>query len=240
MTVLALTNAFSFVHGYDFSTDLNKLQLNAEATALDSTTFGATYRSMAGGLKSWNYDMAGYWQSATSQAVDPESFPDLATAGRVFTVGADQTAGTACYMGQGGKFSYMLGGSLGELMPFSLSSTNTDRYGLIRGQVAKAKGSVAATGALGSSLNLGAVGSTQYLYATFHAFSVGTTVTVIVESSADNTFGSPTTRISFTGVTTVGGTWGTRVAGAITDTWYRMKVSAITGTFSVAGAIGIQ
>lgn len=242
MSVIALTNAFSYVHGYDFTTDLNKIMLNVEANALDSTTFGpGGYRSFAGGLKSWSYEMGGYWQSATSQAVDVEAFPELSTANRVYTVGVDQTAGSVCYMAQGGKYNYSLGGSIGELTPFSLNCYNTDKYGIVRGQIAKAKGTVAATGALGSALNLGAVGAGQYLYGTFHVFGTpGTTITAVLESDVDNTFGAATTRITFGPITTAGGTWGTRVAGAITDTWYRLRVTAITGTFTVAGALAVQ
>src|SRR6266545_1939645 len=50
-------------------------------------------------------------------------------------------------------------------------------------QLAKAMGTVSATGALGSGCNLGAVSATQKLYATFHVFGTpGTTITVVIES----------------------------------------------------------
>jgi hypothetical protein len=38
----------------------------------------------------------------------------------------------------------------------------------------------------------------------------------------------------------IGGTWGTRVAGPITDPWYRLRVTAITGTHTIACVAGIR
>jgi hypothetical protein len=71
-------------------------------------------------------------------------------------------------------------------------------------------------------------------------FSAGTTITVQVQSDDNAGMSSPTTVATIGPITVVGGTWMTPIAGPITDTYYRMNVSAITGTFSVAGAIGIR
>jgi hypothetical protein len=115
----------------------------------------------------------------------------------------------------------------------------TNGVGVVRGGVAKAKGNVSSTGATGSVQQLGDVAANEFLYATLHVFSAGTTITVQVQSDDNSGFSSPTTRATFSGVTTAGGNWVTRVAGAITDTYWRFNVSAVTGTFSIAGAIGI-
>lgn len=243
MAVLALTDAFAYVAGYDFTTDTNSLMLDMEADARDKTTFASSgWREFAGGLKSSKFDMEGFWQSATSQAVDPEAFPDLAVVNRVLTFGDVETEATVAYLAQLGKFSYELGGQLGELAPFKLGSIGTDGVGVVRGQLAKAKGDVSATGALGSILNLGAPTSTQYVYATFHVFGTpGTTITIQVQSDDGAGFATPTTRATIGPLTAAGGTWMTRVAGPFAgETHWRFNVSAITGTFTVAGAIGVQ
>ncbi|HEY9416720.1 MAG TPA: hypothetical protein VIQ30_18350, partial [Pseudonocardia sp.] len=86
---------------------------------------------------------------------------------------------------------------------------------------------------------VGAVASGQFAYAALHVFSAGTTMTVQVQSAATVGFASPTTRGTFSAATAVGGLWLTRVAGPITDTYWRLNVSAITGTFQVAGVIAI-
>jgi hypothetical protein len=242
MGVLALTDAFAYVHGHDFTTDTNEVNLGLEAATLDKTTFGSGgWTEVAGGLKSNAFNMAGFWQSAASDAVDPEAFNDLAVVNRVHTMGPVETEGQPAYMFQAGKFSYQLLGPVGELAPFTLNSQGTDGVGAVRGTLTKAKGVVSAIGATGTSLNLGAVAANQFLYATFHVFGTpGTTITAVVESDDANTFASATTRFTFGPITTGGGVWGTRVAGSITDTWYRLRVTAITGTFTIAAAIGIQ
>jgi hypothetical protein len=93
---------------------------------------------------------------------------------------------------------------------------------------------------LGTGYQLGAVAATQYLYGALHIFTAGTTITVVLESDDNAGFSSATTRATLGPLTTTGGTWATRVAGAITDDYYRFRVTAITGTFSVAGSAGIK
>lgn len=241
MTTLALLNVFSYVHGHDFTTDTNQAQLTAESEAKDKTTFGsAGWHEFAGGLKSVAYSMQGFWQSATSDAVDPQAFADLAVVDRVYTMGPVNTEGQPAWMFLGGHFNYQLLGQIGELAPFTLATTGTNGVGAIRGQLAKAKGTVSATGALGSVVNLGTVSATQFLYASFHVFGTpGTTITVQLQSDDGAGMGSPTTQATIGPLTAAGGTWATRAAGPLTDTHYRFNVSAITGTFTVAGAIGI-
>lgn len=242
MTFLALTDAFAYVAGHDFTGDTNQLTLTCEPAALDRTTFRSDgWTELTGGLRTSQFAMSGLWQSAASDAVDPAAFGDLAVADRVFTIGPEETEGATAYLLQAGHFNYSLFGTLGELAPFSLTSHGTNGVGVVRGRLAKAKGSVAATGPLGSVLNLGAVGAAQYLYATLHVLGTpGTTITVLVESDDSSGFASPTTRATIGPITTAGGTWAARVAGAITDTHYRLNVSAITGTFTVAAAVAVQ
>lgn len=241
MATFALKDCTAWIHGYDFTGDSNEIALNADVEGLDATVFGATYRARQGGLRSVEAELSGLWQSATSAAVDPEVFPDLGTADRVCTVSpTGSTETSVAYMFQAGKFGMEMLGKVGDLAPFNLSLMGTNGVGMVRGQVAKARGNVSATGAIGSGVNLGAVGASQYLYGTFHVFGTpGTTITLVLESDDANTFASATTRATIGPVTTAGGTWATRVAGSITDTWFRYRVTAVTGTFNVAGAIGI-
>lgn len=243
MSVIALTNAFCYVAGHNFTCDTNQLALNNEAAALDRTVFcHQGWTTLAGGgLKTGAFSMGGFWESAESDAVDPIAFGDLGVADRAFTFGPEAAEGGVAYLWRGGHFNYQLLGNLGELAPFTLAAAGTDGVGVVRGALAKAKGSVAATGPLGSVLNLGQVGAGQYLYATFHVLGApGTTITVQVQSDDSAGFASPTTRATIGPLTTAGGTWAARVAGPITDTHYRLNVSAITGTFEVAGAIAVQ
>jgi hypothetical protein len=235
----ALLDAFAYVAGHDFTTDTNQLGLNGSAAQLDATTFGSNgWQENAYGLKSGNFNMQGFWQSALDDAVDPEAWGDIAIS-RVHTFGPKEVETEPAYMFSAAKANYQLGGSIGELAPFTLASEFADGVGVIRGGLAKAKGAMSAIGALGSVLQLGAVPAGSYLYASFHVFTAATTATIQVQSDDNAGFSSPTLRGTIGPLTTRGSTWMTRVAGPITDTYYRFNVSAITGAFVAAGAIGI-
>lgn len=235
---LVLLNATTFVAGYDFTADTNKVQFDSTVADLDTTTFATTgWKSRTGGLKDATIHEDGLWSSSP----DSEAFTGLGVVDQPVTVSPTGVAASIAYMLRTEKMKYQAFGQIGALTPFALDLSASNSQGIVRGQLAAAKGNVSATGPLGSGLNLGAVGSTQFLYATFHVFGTpGTTVTVQVQSDTSNAFAAPTVRGTIGPLTTSGGVWMTRVAGAITDTWWRFNVSAITGTFTVAGAIGIQ
>lgn len=239
MTSFAFIDPTIWMGSLDATGYLNRVGLNISVAELDSTVFGmGGYRGRKGGLKTVASQYGGFWEAGTG-APDPEIYTNLGVADRVATIAPTSTETSVAYMHQLGKFAYTPFGSIGELTPFSLDCMSTNAAGVVRGQVAKAKANVSATGATGSVVNLGAVGSTQYLYATFHVFSAGTTVTVLVESDSASNFPSPTTVQTIGPITIAGGTWMTRVAGPITDSFFRFNISAITGTFQVAGAIAI-
>lgn len=243
MAEFVLTDAFLYAGGYDFTTDTNSATLTLDAAALDATTFGGDgWVTNVGGLKTSNLAWSGFWQSASGssdQAPDNQAFPMLATT-QPYTFGPVQTEGQPAYMFNAMKSNYAQGGDVAALAPFSLTAMGSSPDGTIRGRLAKARGTVAGTGALGSGVNVGALSSTQSLYATLHLFSVGTTITVTLQSDDNSGFSSPTVLSTFGPLTASGGTWMTKIAGPITDTWYRFVVTALTGTFTVAGAIGKQ
>lgn len=239
MTAFALLNAEVYVEGHDFTGDSNQAACTAEAAVLDATTFASNgWTENAYGLKTVAFNMSGFWQSALTDAVDPESFGDLAVP-RPHTFSETGVETDPAWLFNAAKASYQFGGEVGPLAPFQLQCSATDKFGLIRGQLAKTKGAMNATGALGSVVQLGAVAANQFLYATFHIFTAGTTATIQVQSDDNSGMTTPTTVATIGPLTARGGTFMTRVAGPITDTFYRFNVSAITGAFVAAGAIGI-
>lgn len=239
MSTLVLTDVTTWVAGYDMTTDLNSVSLKGEVEDKDNTTFGnGGWRTRQGGLRDVTADLAGLWQADTV-SVDSEAFTNLGVVDRVVTVSPDGLAGSPAFFFQAGSFSYEIFDQVGELAPFSLNARGTNKAGLVRGQVALPKGTQSATGVVGSAVNLGAVASGQYLYAAVHVFTAGTTVTLQLQSDDASGFASPTTAATLSAITTAGGTWMTRVAGPITDTWFRLNATAITGSFILAAAIGI-
>jgi hypothetical protein len=235
-----LTEVSTWAGSHDFTCDLNSLSFNLAADGQENTTFCAGgWRTRKGGLKTVTVDMEGYWQAGDSQ-VDPAVFNTLGAGGEAVTVTPTGAAGSVAYMAQMGKFSYEMFGELGEMAPFTVSMMGTSTAGVARGQVVAARQTVDATGAVGSELQLGAISSTQHLYATVHVFGAGTDITLIIESDADDTFSSATTRATIGPLTAAGGTWVTPVAGSITDTWWRVVVDDIDGEFDIAVALAIQ
>lgn len=239
MSTLVLTDSTVWAGGYDMTTDLNQIALRAEVEDKDTTTFGrGDWRTRQGGLRDVSADLSGLWQAGAG-AIDAEAFTRLGVKDRVMTVTPDGEAGSVAYMFQAGTFSYEAFDQVGELAPFNLAAKGTNKAGLVRGRVAAAKGTVSATGAIGTAVNLGAVVSGQYLYAAVHVFTAGTTVTLKIQSDNAANFPSPTDVATLSAITTAGATWVTRVAGPITDTHFRLNATAVTGSFVLAAAIGI-
>jgi hypothetical protein len=145
------------------------------------------------------------------------------------------------YMFQADDLAYEAFGTIGETVPFSLNLMGSNNVGAVRGQMAKAKANVSGTGQLGSILNLGAPTATQFVYVTVHIFTAGTTITIQLQSDDNAPFASATTRATIGPLTTTGGTWMTPLAGPFAgETFWRLNVSAITGTFNIAAAIAIR
>lgn len=239
----------TYVAGYDMTGDLNATSLNLSRDAQETTVFrpgtATPGRVRIAGLQDVASTVAGFWQ-AGSDTIDPEAWSGLGSTVQVVTQTPDGVEGSRAYLYQARKFEYQMFGQIGEATPFSLNlqgarGNGTASAGAVPGKLFKAKGTVSAVGATGTGIQLGAVGSGQHLYASFHVFGTpGTTITAVLESDDANTFASATTRITFGPITAAGGTWGTRVAGPVTDTWYRLRVTAITGTFTIACAAGIK
>lgn len=237
MATFALTDAEIHAGGYDLTCDVNQVNFDVSVEALDNTTFctdGA--RTRQGGLRDVNASVTGFRDSAG--LLDAEVFGNLLGNQRVFTVAVDDTVGSVAYFSNLRHFTYAQPSQVGSLAGFTLTGSGSDGIGAVRGQLLFPKGAVTGS-ANGTGVELGAVGADERLYTAVHVFSAGTTASVIVESDDNSDFTSATTR-STTVVTAVGGTFVTPVAGAITDTHWRVRFASVTGSFSIAVAVGIQ
>jgi hypothetical protein len=253
MPVRVLTDCAAYIGPYDFTGDTNEATFDMSADVKDITTFASGgWRQKIAGLRDAAILHKGFWQSATSQAVDPEIFPDLGVADRVYTWApyeetpadpmpfTDQQAAFFC---QGIKLNYKpMQGAVGDTFGFELGSQNSGRSGVVKGSLIVPRRTVAATGKVGVTWDsiFGAPAAGQSLYAVFHVFVPGTTITVQVQSDDNTGFTTPTTQATIGPITTASATWVTPIAGPITDRYWRFNVSAITGTFHVAGAIGVR
>lgn len=251
MGVLAITSAFIYAGAVDITGAADELTCRAEAETRESTTLRSAqtgWRSFKNTLKASTVSNTGFWSSDSADDLDPDFFTNLGVSNQVISCGMIETEGETAHFMRHMTTEYTFPeGSVGDLAKFRLNSVGSDgQYGQIRGKLFKEYGSGAATsstGAIGTGIQLGAVAADQFLYGALHLFgTAGSSITVIVQSDDNSGFSSATTRATFNGgaITTAGGFWLTPVAGAITDDYWRLNVSAISGNWVIAGLLGIR
>jgi hypothetical protein len=249
MATYAALNHTTWLDSYDMTSDLNQTSLSISKEPRDTTTFGTAAaptiaHARIAGLEDVQSVVAGLWQSGVG-LVDPQAFTNLGGL-KVVTQTPAGVETERAYFYQARDFEYRTFGNVGDPMPFALAiqgarGAGALSAGAVAGYLAKAKGTVSATGVLGTGKQMGAVSASQFLYAAVHLFgTAATTITIIIESDDNSGFTTPTTRATIGPLTTVGGTWMSRVAGPFTDNWWRLNVSAITGTWTIGAAFGIK
>jgi hypothetical protein len=237
MPAAVLTDATIWAHDFNLSTSSNKVTLHASVKDQDATTFGGNgYTARLAGLRDTECKLEGFWDGLS----DASTYTNFGIFDQVVTVAPTSAEGARGYMYQAGRTDYEFFDAVGNVIPFKFTALGSNTVGLIRGLVVDAPGSISATGVTGTPQQVGAGGAGKFLYAAYHVFTAGTTMTIQVQSSA-TLGGTYVTRGTFPAFTAVGGYWLTRVdASAITDSWWRLNVSAITGTFNGAGSIAVQ
>jgi hypothetical protein len=240
-----LTNVRCFAVGADLTGNSNKIELSAEVEEKDATNYASQgWGEVLGGLASSELSGEGQWEAGDPSKVDDASWSQLGGVGP-WSVSANNAAavGDLAYLVNAMRSAYKLGEAVGEIAPWT--GTAKGSWPVARGQFAHPPGTARTATGTGTGLNLGAVAAGRRLYATLHVLSVaGTTpsITARVESSVDNTFGAPTTRLTFSAASAIGGQVLRTDGTAITDTWWRMAwtISGTTPSFLFAGALGIQ
>ena len=245
MSKTVLTNVRCFAVGADLTSNSNKIELSSEIEAKDSTNYGSQgWKEFVGGLGSAELSGEGQWEALDSTKVDDASWTQIGGVGP-WSVSAnnDASVGNLAYLMSALRSDYKLFGEVGEVAPWS--GTAKSAWPLVRGQFAHPPGTARTATGTGTALQVGAVATNKRMYASLHVLSVaGTatpTITARVESSVDNTFSAPTTRLTFTAATAVGGQILRTDGTAITDTWWRVAwtISGTTPSFLFAAALGI-
>lgn len=245
MAARVLTNVRLFTGGADLTTVNNKIGFAAEVEEKPRTNFGSNgYVEVLGGLGSAKAEAAGQWEAGDAGKVDDVSWTDLGGLSAWTICPHTADVGEPGYLLKALRGSYKLGDAVGEVAPWEAMASSA--WPATRGKILHPPGTARSATGTGTAVEHVAVTSDQHLYATLHVLSVsGTstpTITVTVESDVDALFnGSETTRITFTAATARTGEI-LRVAGPITDTFYRATWT-ITGTtpsflFLVGLAVG--
>jgi len=245
MSKTVLINVRCFAVGVDLTSNSNKIELAAEAEDKDSTNYASNgWKEVMGGLASAEISGEGQWEAGDPSKVDDASWSQLGGVGP-WSVSANNGAavGDLAYFTSALRSDYKLFDAVGEVAPWTGSAKSS--WPLVRGQFAHPPGVARTASGTGTGLNVGAVAAGKRLYAALHVLSVaGTTpsLTARVESSVDNTFASPTTRLTFAAAAAVGGQTLRTDGTAITDPWWRIAwtISGTTPSFLFVAALGIQ
>lgn len=244
MAKTILTNVRCFAVGADLTSQSNKIELSSEVEDKETTNYASQgWKEVIGGLGSAELSGEGQWEAGDSTKIDDASWAQLGGVGP-WSVSAnnDASVGSLAYFMGAMRSNYTLFDAVGEVAPWS--GTAKSASPLVRGQFAHPPGTPRTATGTGTGLNLGAVLAGKRLHAALHVLSAsGTTpsITARVESSVDNTFGSPTTRLTFAAATLPGGQILRTAGTAITDPWWRVAwtISGTTPSFLFVSSLGI-
>ena len=123
---ILFTNAKVFIGGYDLSGDLNEVALEYGVEALDTTVFGASSRTMRGGLKTSRVTGRGFVQHGGG-LVGESLFNELGQNDRLVMLFPDGITQGATSTGSGYMFKavetqYSHGGAVGEMLSFDFAA----------------------------------------------------------------------------------------------------------------------
>lgn len=224
-------NCKIYYEGYSLTSDHNQLDLNMGRQELIKSVFDNEGVARHAGLRYFDLSHAGFVTQGAGN-IEALMSADIGVADKIFTLCPTTGAvGEPAYSAKSVGLNYEPSHRIGEMVGF-VGAAFSQGDSQIRGTVL-ATGAKTLTGN-GASQTLGAVAADKYLYGVLHCTAVsGTatpTITVKIQSAPLATFlADVTDRITFTAKTAIGAQWATRVAGAITDTFWR-AVWTVSGT----------
>ena len=244
MPKTVLTSVRCFAVALDLTSNSNKLELAAEVEVKETNNYGTDgYTEVVGGLASTQITGEGQWEAGDETRVDDATWAQLGGVGP-WSISANNSAavGERAYFTRARRAHYTWVAAVGAVAPWT--STAKSSWPLVRGQFAHPPGTPRGTNGTGTALEVGAVPAGRRLYAALHVLSAaGATpsLTARVESSVDDTFAAPTTRLTFDPATQAGGQALRTDGTAITDTWWRLAwdVTGDAPSFLFAAALGI-
>jgi hypothetical protein len=240
MAATVLTDMLVTVNGADLSGQSNKMEITGSVDELDATTFASQgFKEVVGGLKSHEFTIEGLWAAGDNAQPDDRLWTDLG-ASAAWTAAVSQSTGSVAYFGNVLSGMHKVGGDIGTVAPFSAKGVGNGRA--IRGELLHPASTARTTTGSTTGVQLGDLDAAESMFCALQVCSVaGTTPTLVVKlQSAATQGGSYTDRITFSSANSVSSQLSS-VAGAVTDTWWRVNYT-IAGTepsFLFAVAAGI-
>lgn len=245
MAKQVLTDVRAYLSGADLTGNSNKIELVSEVDDQDVTTMASNgWKEVIGGLFDTTITAEGFWEAGDASKVDDASYAGIGAVAPWTIVPTGGTVSSVAYLTKALQTNYVgPQGNVGDVAGWSANGKGS--WPVARGVVAHPNGTARTATGTGTALNLGALAAGQYMYASLHVLSIaGTatpTITARVESDDNSGFTTPTTRGTFAAATSLTGEI-MRIAGAITDTYWRIAWT-ITGTnpsFLFVSALGIK
>lgn len=237
-----IKNASLLLHSKQLASNTNTVAFNFTAEKVTATNFASGgWEESLQGIRSTDLSC----ELMLDAAADPEeTLSDLVDDATDVPFSVTKTyppaAEDVCWFAKVVGLKLAFKAVLGQL--WSGSMTFGNRATAVRGFVCEYNAARTSTGN-SSSLTMPAAAATENLWIAVHVTAAsGTTPTLdlVLESDADDTYGSATTRITVPQFTTAG-SYITYLAGAITDIEYRIAatVSGTDPSFTYMVAIGI-
>lgn len=229
---------------YDFSGYMNQMALNLDAEAKDVTVFRNTNRVYKAGLLNHTFDLKGFVDLAeinTGQgdSIDEVLYTDIGLNTPIVTIAPTGISeGAPAYFGQFAYTKYAPGAQVGDMLAFDLTGASRSR--LTGGQILNNGLTPVTASGTSTKLVVGAVTSSQQVVAHLHVVAFnGTSLAVKVQSDANASAGGETDRLTFTTATGVTSQRMT-LAGAITDTYWRLSYTFVGTSVTFVVALGIE
>ena len=241
MAQMKLVNAVILYGGANLSGDSNVVNVNLGAQMLNDTVFGDTAESNKAGLLTAQFGCQGFWNVGSNpDKVDTRLFADQGSDDKVLAVFPDgATEGSVTDRGYASlvtqaRYSPFNSARHGALLPFMVDFRTRGSRVVQASPLKTALNPASPVEAswTGTAYQIGAITGEdlviptpqRYLYAGIHvvrAFADSGFSLIATIQSAPLSTGSWTTRVTFTEKTDVGAQYATRVAGPITDSWWR-------------------
>lgn len=239
-------NAKIYFAAYDISGEANAHVIAHTVDLPEDLGYGDTWKQRLIGARSMNCSIAGNidlagaddFDTVMNDAIGVSDIPLI-----ICPEGADVE--DAAEFGTVLQSQYTPQASHGQVFKYGLTTELKNRRWTL-GKVLWAPATVVTATGNGTAVQLGAVTATQYIWAAIAVIAKdpasGSSCVVALQSASDAIFTTPTTRVTFTSFDAITSEAAAPVAGAITDTYWRMIVSTFAGTsmqfIGVAGIAG--
>lgn len=236
-----LDNLGIYFGGYALQGDAARCSFKLSSKELDDRRFGDALDAKYPGVRVADLSIGGFWNSTHDGIIHPkvagtrQQWP-LTLAPPYAPTAAPGADGNVAYLMEGYDFAYELGAQHGDLLPYTLKRMPGTTARCVRGQILLPSAVVSAT-TTGTAWQVGALSATQEMYIGLHVFAVtGGSWVLTIESDSASNFPSPAVQSTFTAATAI--TYQVkRVAGAVTDTWWRAVLTKTGGTSCNAAVV---